>query len=292
MILNPKIALPMAAALVIALGTADVHAAQITDYRTYRAATATTLAGQGTNDPVVGDFANTADASFVVGYLDTPAVLGPDAGDFVKLSFSVSFTDSTTIGNAGDNFRFALFDLNGEAQDPSPGSPNYATAGTDNTDNFRGYFVGVRNGVGTGAGGSIRERIAMLVSGDNAFAATGANGVTTTSLGSPGGTSVTLASDGTLYDGVLTLTRNGSGLVDVSGSFIGSNNALGNTFSVSDLTPNTSSSYGAVGFLIGDALNVEQVNFRDVVVNIPEPASWALVLASLIGGTFVRRRFR
>src|SRR5687768_6534319 len=106
----------MVAALASIILTVTAHAAPVTDWRTYRNSAATPLAGQGTDDPIVGDLlGNTADASFLIGYLGTPAVVGPNAGDKVELTFTVSFNDLTGIGNAGDNFRFALFDLNGEA---------------------------------------------------------------------------------------------------------------------------------------------------------------------------------
>jgi hypothetical protein len=287
----------VSAGLAIATWAAACLAAPITDFRTYKASPATTLAGQGTDDPIVGDLATTADASFVIGYLSTPAVLGSNAGDAIIFTFGVSFNDTTGIANAGDNFRFAIFDLNGENQDPSPGSPNYATAGTTNTDNFRGYILGVKNGSGTGSGGSIRERIAALASGTNAFATAGTNGATAPSLGAVGGDPVTLTSDvsgngaGADYTGVLTLTRNGSGLVDISGSFIGTNGATGNLFSAPDTTPNSSSTYGAIGFLIGDALNVEQVLFQDVAVTeVPEPGTCVLAIAMALVGTMARRR--
>jgi hypothetical protein len=270
-------------AIVTALASLSLNlaanGAPVTDFRTYRAAAATTLAGQGTNDPVVGDLlGNTADGSFVLGYLSTPAVLGANVGDKVTLSFGVSFDDTAGIVNGGDNFRFALFDLNGEAQDSATGGagggPNYATAGTDNTDNFRGYWLGVKNGTGTGSGGSIRERISMLVTGDNAFAATGDNNATAPTLGAVGGDPVTLTSDvngdgtGADYTGMLTLTRNAMGLVDVSGSFIGTNGATGNVFTASDITDPSPATYGAVGFLIGNALDVEQVLFQNIDVAV------------------------
>ena len=254
-------------------------AAPVTDFRTYRGTAATTLAGQGTNDPVVGDLlGNTANASFVIGLLSTPAVLGANLGDQVKLTFGVAFDDATGMANAGDNFRFALFDLNGEAQDSATGGagggPNYATAGTDNTDDFRGYWLGVKNGTGTGSGGSIRERISMLVTGDNAFAATGDNNATAPSLGAVGGDPVTLVSDingdetGADYTAELTLTRNASNLVDVSGSFIGTNGATGNLFTASDATDPSPATFGAVGFLIGNGLNVDEVTFTDIDVAV------------------------
>jgi hypothetical protein len=298
----------MCAAFAVSLWANHSDGAMITDYRTYKATPATTLAGQGTDDPVVGDLAapaNSANSAFVIGYLPAPAVLGSNAGDSVTLSFGVSFNDAVGMANAGDNFRFALFDLNGEAQDSATGGagggPNYATAGTDNTDDFRGYVFGAKNGSGTGSGGSIRERILMLASGDNAFATAGTNTATAPSLGPVGGDPVTLVSDvagngaGADYTGVMTLTRNALGLVDLSGSFIGSNAATGNLFSASDLTPNLSSTYGAVGFLIGGGLNLDQASFQNVDVTvraIPEPATWAIGLGSLVGCALVRRRFR
>ncbi len=282
------------------------HAAPVTDFRTYRASPATTLAGQGTDDPVVGDLVgNTADSSFVIGYLPTPAVLGANVGDKITLTFGVSFNDTAGIVNGGDNFRFALFDLNGEAQDSATGGfgggPNYDTAGTGNTDDFRGYIFGAKNGSGTGSGGSIRERLLMLAAGDNTFATAGTNAATAPSLGPVGGDPVTLVSDvngngaGADYTGVMTLTRNALGLVDLSGSFIGSNAATGNVFSATDLTPNTSSTYGAVGFLIGGGLNLDQASFQNVdvtVTAIPEPATLALGVGSLVGCTLLRRRRR
>jgi len=266
------------ATLMVMLWTADGYGVSVTDYRTYRDTTATTLANQGTDDPIIGDLSHTANSSFLIGYLPSPATLPDAVGSSVTLTFGVSFNDGSGMANAGDNFRFALFDLNGEAQD-SGVNPNYATAGTANTDDYRGYWLGVRNGSGTGSGGSIRERIGTLISGQNAFAATGANLPTAPSLGPVGGTAVTLTSDvngngaGAHYTGKLRLLRNVAGLVDVSGSFIGTNGATGNLFSAPDNSANASYSYGAVGFLIGNALNLDQAIFTDVTVTtIDSPA--------------------
>jgi hypothetical protein len=266
-------------ALATALSSAVAQAAPVTDWRTYKATTATTLAGQGTDDPIVGDLlGNTATPSFVIGYLASPAVLGANVGDKVTFTFGVAFNDATGMSNNGDNFRFALFDLNGEAQDSATGGagsgPNYAAAGTDNTDDYRGYVFGHRGGAGAGAGGSIRERISALVTGDNAFAATGDNSPTAPSLGAVGGDPIPLVSDvngngaGTDYTGELTLTRTAAG-VDLSGKFIGSNPTnLGNIYEASDNTPPSSSTFGAVGFLIGNALSVDEVTFTDVDVAV------------------------
>ena len=278
--------------LAFALLCVAAHATPVLDWHTFRATTATPLSGQGTDDPVVGSFAATADASFALGYLSSPVSL-LNVGDQITLTFSVTFNDLTGMTNAGDNFRFALFDLNGQVPVTADSS---ATAGVDGqTDDFRGYMLGVRNGSGTGSGGSMRERTAALGSGDNSFATAGANAAT--SLGSVGGDPVTLVAsvngDGTgpNYSGVMTLTRTASG-IDLSGSFVGSNSANMNVFSASDTTAPTSTTFGAVGFLIGDGLNVEEVSFSNVdVTYVPEPVSAAL-LATAGAFLLARRRRR
>jgi hypothetical protein len=206
--------------LLIASWAQYCQADPVTDWRTYRQAAVTTLAGQGTDDPVLGDLTNTSQASFMLGYLTTPAVLGGNDGDFVKLTFGVSFNDAVGGQGAGDNFRFALFDLNGEAQDSatggSGGGPNYTPAGTTNTDNFRGYWFGNKGGGGAGDNGSIRERPAALTGSMNPFT----NNATdpAPSLGSVGGVNIPLHADvsgngaGGDYIGEMTLTREAGGI--------------------------------------------------------------------------------
>ena len=273
--LNFRFTAASIAVLTTLAGAASAEPVPITDYRVYKDAVALPLVGQGTDDPVVGELATAATGSFLLGYLPSPITLGANEGDRVTLSFDVHFRDTAGMTNAGDNFRFALFDLNGEAQDSatggSGGGPSYNTAGTTNTDDFRGYWFGVRNGTGTGSGGSIRERMALL-SGANPFSATGANTGTAPSLGPVGGDPVTLESDdveaattGPDYTGVLKLTRTASG-VDLSGFFIGSNGATGNVYTASDnVDPFTT--FGAVGFLIGNALSSEQVLLSNITVS-------------------------
>jgi len=284
------------AALFSVVAASSSEAASITNYRTYRATTATTLTGQGTDDPVIGSTSATANMGFLIGYLPTPALLGPYEGDTVTLTFGVHFNDATGMSDSGDNFRFALFDFNGEGQDAAS---NFNTAGTDNTDNFRGYIVGVRNGMGTGSSGSIRARTGALSSGDNPFAVASPNNGTAPSLGSIGGSPVTLVSDvngngaGANYTGVLKLTRNALGNIVVSGSFIGSNSANGNTFSVIDTNVSAPTNFGAVAFLLGNGINADQAIFTDIdVTAVPEPTS--LMLVALAGSALAAsgRRFR
>src|SRR5215207_10806543 len=137
-------------------------AAPVTDWHTFRASPATTLSGQGTDDPIMGGptAAETSSNGFLVGYLSQPVTLANE-GDFVTLTFNVSFNDDAggTVGG-GDNFRFALFNLNGQTPVTAD---NTATAGVDGqTDNWRGYWCGHKGGGGAGINGSIRERSAAL----------------------------------------------------------------------------------------------------------------------------------
>src|SRR5215213_9897436 len=65
-------------------------AAPVVDWHTFKATTATTLSGQGTDHPTVGSLTTTADASFVIGYLSTPITL-TNPGEQITFTFNVSF---------------------------------------------------------------------------------------------------------------------------------------------------------------------------------------------------------
>jgi hypothetical protein len=285
---NPllKLHAPIACTLAFAFLNALTVAAPVVDWHTFRDTTATTLSGQGTDDPVIGDFISTANQGFAIGYLTSPFSL-VNVGDQITFTFGVRFNDALGTTGNGDNFRFALFDLNGQTPVTVE---NSATAGLDGqTDNFRGYIFGHKGGGGAGANGSMRERTAALLAGDNAFAVTGANVPTAPSLGTVGGDPVTLVSSldgsGPLYSGVMTLTLTSFG-VDVSGSFSG--NGSSNLFFASDNTTPTPMTFGAVGFLFGGGISVDQAIFTDVTV-VPEPATCSLLA---LGGALLLRRRR
>lgn len=270
-------------ALLTGLSIGAANAAPVTDFRTYRSGTANgtapALAGQGTNDPVIGDLSgNPASAGILLGYLATPATLGATVGDKITFSFEVHFNDATGLTPSGDNFRFALFDLNGESPESATGGlgggPTYDIAGTDNTDQFRGFWLGNFGGGGGGNAGSIRQRSADLTGSNNPFT----NNATdpAADIGTVSGDTVPLVSDvngngaGFDYTGTLTLTRAAGGLIDVSGTFVGTNKPEGETDNIfmSDASVTGSSTYGAVGFLIGGPLSTDQALFTDVDVAV------------------------
>src|SRR5687767_11378082 len=181
-------------------GGAAAFADPVAQWHTLKAAPATVVdSGQGTNGPVIGNLVTTSSASRIIGYF-TPRTL-TNVGDRITLSYTVSFNDGTGMADGADNWRFALFDRNGE----SPlADENTAANGTDRTDALRGYWFGVDTIAG-GAQGSMRERTGTTADQDpfaNASAPL---------LGNAGGTAVDFTSSvngdgaGPLYEGIMTL---------------------------------------------------------------------------------------
>ncbi len=252
-------------------------AAPVTDFFTLRGTTATTLSGTGnTDDPVFGTTAETTDGARLIGYF-APQTL-TNVGDSITLSYDVSFTAGTIVSSS-DNFRYALYDRQGAAQEAT--NSNLNVNGTSNTQPFRGYWYGVdTNPEAAGAQGTIRERSGTVANSDP-FA-----NATATQIGSPTGV-VTFAS-GQTYTGTMTLTLSNVNEITLSGSFTG--NAGSNLFSLVDSSPITTT-YSVVGFLNGGGINADQVTFSNVDVTftaVPEPASLALL--GLGGLACLRRR--
>jgi hypothetical protein len=192
-----------------------------------------------------------------------------NTGDKLSLTYTVSFNDATGMAtNSGDNWRFALYDLNGEV---APEAENTASNGSTDTNGFLGYWAGVKTGAGAGAAGSLRER--FDTSNNDLFA----NASATANLVTPPitGTNVLFAGlingvgTPTLYTGELTITKTAAG-IDLSGKFSG--NGGENTFAFSETTP-VSLTYGAAGFLNGGGMSADQVIFQDVVVTLTPAGS-------------------
>jgi hypothetical protein len=286
MSVNLRVTLAALLGIAASWSTLSVEGAPITTWRTFKASPATVVdSGQGTSSPVFGNTTTTSAASRLIGYF--PAQTLVNVGDKISLTFAVGFNDATGVQNGGDNFRYALFDVGGEAV---PATENVASAGSADTNAFVGYWAGVMTGSGTA--GSLRER--FDTTNNDMFA----NGSASANLATPPitGTNVAIAGQvngtGTLvfYGGVLTITRTVGG-VDIAGSFSGNGGA--NTFAVSDASP-ASLTYGAVGFLNGSGISADQVIFQNVDVAytpVPEPAVCGLLGCSLVGATMLRRRF-
>ena len=244
---------------------AQMHAGPVTDWHTFKAMSATELSGQGTSSPVLGHTTNSASTAFLVGYFNPLSLT--NVGDRIAFTYQLTFTDAAGIMNAQDNFRFALFDLNGQTP---VAAANTATAGVDGqTDDWRGYWFGVRHPTGVG---SIRERTGPLVTVDNIFAAASPNNTTAPSLlngTQVQGSGVTFVSSttpegGLTYTGLMGVERTPTGIA-LAGYFGG--NGATNLFIANDDNSPFPANYGAVAFLNGGPLNCDQINFQNVSVN-------------------------
>jgi hypothetical protein len=257
-------------------------AAPITDWHTLRATTATTLSGtENSDDPDMGTTATSSSGARLIGYF-SPQTL-TNVGESITLTFSVRFNDAVGMGSANDNFRFALYDRNGETAETTT---NFNVTGTANMDDFRGYAYGV-DSAASGTNGSLRQRNAGTGTQDPFAAA--AN----TALSAPSGTDVVLVSSvngdntGPTYSGALTITLSAPGEVTLSGSFSG-NGGL-NTYSFVDTTA-VATSYSVVGFLNGGPLSADQATFQNIDVTfVPEPATAGLLGLGAMGIAMRRR---
>src|SRR5690606_30531092 len=137
------------------------------------------------------------------------------------------------------------------------------------------FWLGNMGGGGAGNAGSIRQRTSDLVGGAmNPFTNDANAGNPAIDIGTVSGDTVPIVGDvngdgsGFDYTGTLTLTRAPGGLIDVNGTFTGTNIGEGEVDNIhtSDASVSGPSTYGAVAFLIGNALNVDQAIFTDVDV--------------------------
>jgi hypothetical protein len=278
---------------VIAIGciafTSNVRGESVTDWHTYKN-TATTLSGQGTDDPIMGSTANSSSTGFLVGYLGSPLSL-VNIGDKISLTYNISFNDALGMASGNDNFRFALYNLNGEARSTLD---NTGTAGTLDTDGVRGYWFGVMSGAsGTG---STRKRTGTTAD-QNLFA----NASATANFSTPTGDRITYSGavngvGGSLYSGELTLQLTASG-VALSGSFGG--NGQMNLFSgLDDGTVGgafLANNFEAVAFFNGSGLSADQILLQNVAVTytpVPEPSASLIALIGLAFFTSLRSRIQ
>ena len=238
----------------------DAQGAPVTNWHTFKATTATTLSGQGTSSPVFGTTSLSSSTAVLIGYMDAPLSL-VNVGDRITFSYNVSFNDAVGIpATTPDQFRFALYDLNGETRVAADNTTG-AAAGTTDTDNLRGYWFGVKSG--SGAQGSMRKRTGTTAD-VNPFANASAG-----LLGTAGGTSITYAGatngvgGGAIYSGTMILELQ-TGSLAVAGFFAG--NGGTNVFTYVDASSPLTNNYESVGFLSGGSLSCDQMLFQNMQV--------------------------
>src|SRR5688572_24010262 len=218
---------------------ASLNAGPITNWHTFKATTATTLSGQGTSSPVFGSPSASAATAFLIGYFDAMSLT--NVGDRIMLTHQVSFTDAAGMSSNDDQYRFALYDMNGQ---PQVAEDNTATAGVAGyTDDWRGYWFGVDSSQAAAAAGTIRKRNAANL---HPIANAG-----TVLIGRPGGTQVLFSSStspagGPSYSGEMVIELTPTGLA-LAGYFGG--NGTTNTFATNDNTAPFPVNFGAFGVL-------------------------------------------
>lgn len=263
--------------------TSTVVAEPVTVWHTFRGMRSTTLSNRNGSSPVLGDPNLSSTNAFLIGYFDPISISKP--GDQIILNFRIAFRDSDGISNQDEQFRFGLYDLNGQPRVQEPDLPTAGVAGF--TDKWKGYWFGIESKEGQKAG-TIRKRFHST----SLHPLANAGGEL---IGIPTGDSVDLVSSpstkgGPIYSGEMALEKTPSGLA-ITGYFGG--NGTTNWFAANDaaLFPEK---FAAVGFLNGGASDCDQINFYDVQVSYAPSNSLRVVSdpASLSAKTGESAEFR
>jgi hypothetical protein len=225
-------------------------------------------AGLDTNNPTVGDgTAENADRAII--HAVFPSITLANNGDSILLTGSVTlFGITATDGGTNQQLRFGLFD-------------NLGSVGANG---WLGYFVANSTAVNAGV---LRQRNAGNI---DLFIANAGSVVAASTANPPNSrTGATISND--TYNFLLQLTRDGDNL-DISGSLSGGpgGNFL-DSFTIDNLIPAATETFtfNSAGFLLGDAMNVDQAQYNNIeVIFVPEPASCSLLIAG--GILLVRRR--
>lgn len=254
----------------------------------WNVATTNPAGGQGngpihfsnTHYPIVGDLvedgsasSNEADAEM----FDSPfpTITLANAGDKIKFTGNVTLTGTVnspaTSGTPRTQFRFGLF--NGD------------DVGLDDN-GWVGYYMSNKHGnSGTPAGVLTRKPVGNT---SIYLSATGQSPAVASVQGD--GTVASLFHDGT-YAMSMIIERDALGQLLVSATLTGSN-GFSQALSGIDTTASTLGTYtfNHVGFLLGGNLDTDRAAFSNLVVSVPEPASWLLSLSSLVAVCGLRRR--
>jgi hypothetical protein len=225
--------------------------------------------GMDTNSPTIGD-GSPENADQVILHATFPTIALSNHGDAILLTGSVTlFGITATDSGTNQQLRFGLFD----------------TLGSASTGGWLGYFVANSTAANAGV---VRQRNAGNV--DLFISNNGSTIVASTANPPNSRTGATITND--TYGFSLQLTRDGNNF-DIAGALFGGpgGNFL-DSFELTDLPPAVSETFtfNGVGFLLGNAMNVDQAQYNNIDVTfIPEPS--ACILLGL-GGLFWTRRRR
>ena len=200
-------------------------------------------------------------------YAATPSYTLVNVGDSVTLSGSVTFSNLATP--QADQFRFGIYDVNGQSG---------ATG-------WLGYFA-------SNSGTSTGPTYSRLWERNNPNTGSFGSGTGATTIANVNATPSNTSFVSGTYSFSLAATKTATGLA-LTWTLINSNPAtssVSGTFT--DTTPQ-SFTFNRVGIFTGGSLNASQVSFSNVDFTyasaIPEPASWT-ALAGLAGAGFAAMR--
>jgi hypothetical protein len=278
---GPALSMALALALVAHSGNAAILVSGPWDV-----ATTNPVGGQGdgpitnanTNGPTVGNGTSNSAAGEMIDSA-FPAVTLAGAGDWIQFTGNVALTGSVnsaaTSSTPRTQFRFGLFDGDDMGLD-------------DN--GWVGYYMSNKHGnAGTPAGTLARKSVG------NTTIYLSATGQTSLATVQGDGTAASLFHDAT-YAMDLLIERDALGGLMISATLNGSN-GFSQSLSFTDANAGANGTYtfDHLGFLLGANLGADQAVFSNLMISsntIPEPATWALGVGSLIGGLLVRRQRR
>jgi len=191
-------------------------------------------------------------------------------GDSLKLSGA--FTIVGTTAPQADQFRFGLYDVNGQS----------------GVNGWLGYFV-TNTGTAAGGTGPTVSNLWERSSGNSGGFGSGAGAVTITTAGAtPSNTSFISGN----YTFSLNITRVATGL-ELMWNVVGTDLTYSLSKTFTDTTPLTYT-FNRIGVLTGGSVNSDQISFSSIDVAftsaIPEPASWSVIVSVCALAFCVRRR--
>jgi hypothetical protein len=224
--------------------------------------------GLDTSSPTIGD--NSPDnADMVIFHAVFPTITLTNHGDAIRLTGSVTLFGITS-SDTGTNqqLRFGLFD----------------NLGAPGVNGWLGYFVANSTAVNAGV---IRQRNA---GNPDLFISNTGSTIVASTTNPPNSKSGGIIANDT-YNFLLQITRDGNNF-DISGSLSGGPGGnFFDSFTINDLLPAATETYifNSAGFLLGNAMNVDQAQYNNIeVIFVPEPSSCALLVFGSV--LFAHRR--